>query len=146
MKSLLTVSRLILLVLTVLLSGAGAAAASGEPPMKMPVDGACKAPYILFEGVCVIPAFMQGQPATIMDQIKAFKKAHDETDQDPAPKPANPDEDPLCARYRKILEDHLKKKAMTFNPDSREMEKARGQSREAAIEEAREYLINFCHE
>ncbi|VVS91564.1 consensus disorder prediction [Desulfoluna spongiiphila] len=149
MTSHLSMPRIVAFVLALLVSGPGLAMAAEEQPMmKMPVDGACEEPYILFEGVCAIPAFMQGQPGTILEQIKAFKKDHENLPQEPEPPTASASvhEDPLCARYKKLIEEHLNSKAATYNPDSVEVEKARGQAAETSIEEAREYLINFCQD
>ena|GEM_PF-1793470 len=145
----LSMPRLIAFVLAILVSGPGLAMAAKENPMmKMPVDGACEEPYILFEGVCAIPAFMQGQPGTIMEQIKAFKLAHANEPAEPEPAAATKavQEDPLCARYRKMLEEHSNSKVATYNPETAKMEKARSQAAETSIEEAREYLINFCQD
>ena len=149
MRALLSMPRRLALVLAILVFTPVLAAANEEQPMmKMPVDGACEEPYILFEGVCAIPAFMQGQPATIMEQIKAFKLAHANEPAEPEPEAATESvhEDPMCARYRKMIEEHSKSKVATYNPETAEMEKAMSQAEGTSIEEAREYLINFCQE
>lgn len=143
MKSLLNMSRLVCLLFASLCAGYGMAMASSEAPMKMPVDGECQAPYILFEGVCILPAAAQGEPATIMQQIKAFKENPANQTQSAAPA-SNPVEDPLCAKYKKMLADYSNKQVTTYNPEMSEIEKSRGQARDSGIIEAKEYLINFC--
>ncbi len=145
MKSLLNMFRFVFLIVAVLCTGYGTAMASDEAPLKMPVDGECTPPYILFEGVCVLPAAAQGEPASIGKKIKAFKA--DPANQVSSPSPAsNPVEDPLCAKYRKMLADYSNKQVTTYNPEMNEIEQSRGQARDSGIIEAKEYLINFCKE
>ncbi|BCS95427.1 hypothetical protein DSLASN_10590 [Desulfoluna limicola] len=143
MKSLLNMSRRVFLLLAALCAGYGVAMASSEAPMKMPLDGDCQPPYILFEGVCILPAAAQGEPASIMKKINAFKA--DPANQASTPSPAsNPVEDPLCAKYKQMLADYTKKHVTTYNPEMSEIESSRGQARDTGIIEAKEYLINFC--
>lgn len=145
MKLSLNVSRIVLIILVMIVSGAGITMAAGEPAMKMPVDDACEPPYIFFEDVCILPAAAQGEPTTILQQIKAFKENPDNQTQSPGPK-SNPSDDALCARYKKMLADYTSKSATTYNPDMKEIESSRGQANESGIKEAKDYLINFCND
>lgn len=145
MKSLLNMSRLVFLLFASLCAGYGMAMASDQAPLKMPVDGECTPPYIFFDGVCVLPAAAQGEPASIGQKIKDFKA--DPANQASSPSPAsNPVEDPLCAKYKKMLADYTNKQVTTYNPEMDKIEQSRGQARDTGIIEAKEYLINFCKE
>lgn len=113
--------------------------------MKMPVEGTCDAAYVLLEGVCVSQSALQTDPVTLLEKINAFKKNAD----DPyaaAPSPATTEDNPTCARYKKMIDDYLKQGVMTYNPETGKMESMRGEAAEEAIREAREYVDTFCND
>lgn len=143
----LRTSWIVILFLVLFLFGTGLAMAEDNlPMMKMPVDGVCQEPYVLIKGVCALSAFVQGQPATIVDEVKAFKAENANKPQESVPAVSPENEEPLCVRYKQILEEHTKSKGIAFNSETEKTGKVRGQASETSIEEAREYILNFCQD
>lgn len=136
--------RTLAIALSLLVVAAGPALAAGEPPMKMPVNGACDDYYVLFEGVCILPSAMKGDKATLLKRIDAFKKGDQAPAQGPSAKEAAKGDNAACAHYKKMLETSLGEGVSVYNPETGKMEKTRGEGAEQAIKEAKEYISKFC--
>ncbi|SCY20422.1 hypothetical protein [Desulfoluna spongiiphila] len=146
MTSSLNVSRLVCFLLMAIASVSGPAMASDSATMKMPVDGACEGAYVLLEGVCVSQSALQADPVTLLEKINAFKKNGGESSGASGPTSNLSDDNPTCARYKKMINDYLSQGVMTYNPETGKMEKMRGEATEEAIREAREYIDTFCND
>jgi len=146
MTSPLNISRLVCFLLMTIISVSGPAMASDMPAMKMPVDGACGDAYILLEGVCVSQSALQTDPVTLLENINAFKKNADDPAQATGSISGMSEDNPTCARYKKMIDDYFSQGVMTYNPETGKMERMRGKATEEAIREAREYVDTFCND
>ncbi|VFQ44886.1 hypothetical protein [Desulfoluna butyratoxydans] len=145
MTSRLNLPGLACFLLAVLVFAPCPAMASDGAAMKMPVEGTCDDTYVLLEGVCVSQSALQTDPVTLLEKINAFKKNADDPNAS-VPISATTDDNPTCARYKKMIDDYLKQGVMTYNPETGKMESMRGEAAEEAIREAREYVDTFCND